>query len=363
MLETIEQLLILQDRDRKISRVQQELAHIGPEREALRAKAASTQSQLDAAKGRLKHIESDRKRLELDVETKKSQIEKYANQQLLTRKNEEYRALAHEIETCKGDILKIEDQQLFLMEQAEATQKEIVHATLEANAARKLVDEQVAQLDQREGNLTKELAALQSGRAELAAAVDEISAGALRTAVEEQRRQCRRGCGSWRLRRLPHEAARADSRHLPGAEGDCQLFKLRPDSLLLAGHGSGGGGVNPPRTVIRTESFGRSALEKADILFDLLVSRQQAAFAMPTIFIQDGYRVSFYSYDMAERMHVHVFKAGHECKIWLDDLAWPSIAGSKRMKSRKSGGWFRNAAWKLSSDGLNMDAMRAKISS
>ena len=175
MLETIEKLLILQDRDRKISRVQQELAHIGPERESLRAKAASTQSQLDAAKERLKHIESDRKRLELDVETKKSLIEKYANQQLLTRKNEEYRALSHEIETCKGDITPIEDQQLVLMEQAEATQKEIAHDTLEAGAARKLLDEQVAQLDQREGNLTKELAGLQSGRAELAAAVDDTA--------------------------------------------------------------------------------------------------------------------------------------------------------------------------------------------
>lgn len=42
---------------------------------------------------------------------------------------------------------------------------------------------------------------------------------------------------------------------------------------------------------------------------------------MPTIFIKNGYRVSFYSYDLAERMHVHVFKNGRECKIWLDDLA------------------------------------------
>jgi predicted nucleic acid-binding Zn-ribbon protein len=175
MLDTIEKLLILQDRDRKISRVQHELAHIGPERETLRTKAASTQKQLEAAKDRLKHIESDRKRLELDVESKKSQIEKYANQQLLTRKNEEYRALSHEIENCKGDITKIEDQEIALMEQAEATQKDIARATAEATAAKKLLDEQVAQLDQREGNLTKELAGLQSGRAELAAAVDETA--------------------------------------------------------------------------------------------------------------------------------------------------------------------------------------------
>jgi hypothetical protein len=41
---------------------------------------------------------------------------------------------------------------------------------------------------------------------------------------------------------------------------------------------------------------------------------------MPTVFVQNGYRVSFYSYDLAEPIHVHVFKAGHECKLWLDDL-------------------------------------------
>jgi len=54
MQEIIEKLLILQDRDRKISRVTQELAHIGPERESLKAKAASTQHALDAAKLRVK---------------------------------------------------------------------------------------------------------------------------------------------------------------------------------------------------------------------------------------------------------------------------------------------------------------------
>ena len=175
MQETIEKLLILQDRDRKILRVQQELAHITPERETLRARAASTQSQLDTAKGRVKQFEADRKRLEVDVESKKTQIEKYANQQLQTRKNEEYRALAHEIDGCKADITKIEDQEIELMEQAEAAQKEVARAMQEAAAAKKLVEEQVAQLDQREENLKKELVELQSSRAELASAVDEVA--------------------------------------------------------------------------------------------------------------------------------------------------------------------------------------------
>ena len=112
MQEIIEKLLILQDRDRKILRVTQELAHIGPERESLRARASSTQTQLDAAKLRVRQIETERKQRELEIEAKKSQIEKYLNQQLLTRKNEEYKALAHEIEMAKEVIFKIEDAEI-----------------------------------------------------------------------------------------------------------------------------------------------------------------------------------------------------------------------------------------------------------
>jgi len=175
MLESIEKLLILQDRDRKIHRVQQELAQIAPERESLRAKAGSTQTQLDAAKTRVKQIESERNQRDLEAEAKKSQIEKYANQQLQTRKNEEYKALAHEIEMAKDAIFRIEDQEIALMEQAEVAQKEVIRATLEANEAKKLADTQVAELGQREENFKKELAALQSGRAELASAVDEVA--------------------------------------------------------------------------------------------------------------------------------------------------------------------------------------------
>jgi hypothetical protein len=155
MQDTIEKLLILQDRDRKILRVQQELAHIDPERELFRNKANSTQSQLETARTRVKQFESDRKRLELDVEGKKNQIEKYANQQLQTRKNEEYRALSHEIDNCKADITKIEDQEIVLMEQSETAQKESARLQREADEMKKIAEGQIAQLGQREENLKK----------------------------------------------------------------------------------------------------------------------------------------------------------------------------------------------------------------
>jgi predicted nucleic acid-binding Zn-ribbon protein len=175
MQEIIEKLLILQDRNRKILRVSEELAHISPERESLRTRAAGTQSQLENAKLRVKQIESERKRLDLEIEAKKSQIEKYANQQLQTRKNEEYKALAHEIEMAKEAIFKIEDQEIVLMEQTEAAQKTVARATAEAAAAKKLLEDQIGLLNQREENLKKELAELQQGRVAISEAVEETA--------------------------------------------------------------------------------------------------------------------------------------------------------------------------------------------
>lgn len=173
MLDVIEKLLILQDRDRKLRRLRAELSHIAPERQMFQAKAAEAQAALEQAKNKVKQTESDRKTLELEVEGKKQLIARYANQQLQTRKNEEYRALSHEIETCKADIFKIEDQEIALMEQAEAAQQEVARATQASNQARKLMEDQFSQLNTREQNLKRELAELEVNREDLAAAVDE----------------------------------------------------------------------------------------------------------------------------------------------------------------------------------------------
>ena len=177
MFETIEKLLILQERDRRLHRLRTELAQIEPERQALKTKATEAQQALEQGKERVKHLESDRKNLELEVEAKKQLIAKYSLQQFQTRKNEEYRALAHEIELCKEEIVKIEDRELELMEQAEADQKDVVRKTQNAAEVRKMVEEQTAQLGSREQALKKEFAELEINREELAAAAGEVARG------------------------------------------------------------------------------------------------------------------------------------------------------------------------------------------
>jgi uncharacterized protein len=175
MLDAIEKLLILQDRDRKIRRTRAELAHIEPERQSFRHKVADAQKNLENAKERVKQLESDRKGLELEVETKKQLIGRYSVQQFETRKNEEYRALAHEIEQCKEEIRKIEDRELDLMEQAEAAQKDVVARNQTAIDVRKLAEDQIRQLDTREQALKRELQELETNREELALAAGDVA--------------------------------------------------------------------------------------------------------------------------------------------------------------------------------------------
>ena len=75
MLEAIEKLLILQNRDKQIRRIRSELDHIAPERQALMSKTSGAQAALDKAKLRVKELESKRKALELEVQAKKELIE------------------------------------------------------------------------------------------------------------------------------------------------------------------------------------------------------------------------------------------------------------------------------------------------
>ncbi len=42
---------------------------------------------------------------------------------------------------------------------------------------------------------------------------------------------------------------------------------------------------------------------------------------MPTAMRWRGYRFFWYSWDGVEPAHVHIWKDGKECKIWLHDLS------------------------------------------
>ncbi len=172
MLEAIEKLLVLQDRDRRLIRLQAETADIPPQRERLQNQRAAAEKMFEDARQRTLRLETERKKLELEAEAKRELIARYSAQQWQTRKNEEYKALAHEIETCREAISALEDQQLELMEQIEAADSEARRLGEELSRIRADIDHQLEQLAQAEARLSAQLANAATARSEFAATLD-----------------------------------------------------------------------------------------------------------------------------------------------------------------------------------------------
>ena len=164
MNENIRQLLILQDRDMKFSRLEDELESLDPERQSAKRDSLNRQQVYEEAKQHLVKLEVRRKDLDNDVEAKKTQINKYAQQQLETRKNEEYTALGREIDHAKEIIAKIEDEQLELLVEIDAYKPKIEEAKGIAEEAKAHEVATLADFDEREKNIEKELEALEDER-------------------------------------------------------------------------------------------------------------------------------------------------------------------------------------------------------
>ena len=173
MLEVIEKLLILQDRDRKIARARAELNEVGPQRENLNQKLVATQAGLKVAQENLMTTESRRKDLDLEVLAKKEQLQKYSIQQMQTKKNEEFQAFGREIDNCKNTITEIEDRELEVMMEIDLLKASVKAAAAEAETWKKDAEKELSELKNREEYLTNTLTELESSRDELTAPIDE----------------------------------------------------------------------------------------------------------------------------------------------------------------------------------------------
>ena len=173
MQSELEQLLILQDRDQKIRQVQNEAKTVPLQRAQLEAQLAATAANLEAIKLRARQLEVDRKKLELDAGTRTESINRLKTQQYETRKNEEFRAMANEIERYQNEIRQIEDQELELMDQADKLKVEVAAEDKKVAIAREAVARQIADLENKGRALEARLQELITERADIASRVDE----------------------------------------------------------------------------------------------------------------------------------------------------------------------------------------------
>lgn len=173
MLPVVEQLLIIQDRDKKIRALRQELKFAPQQRKELEDKLATTTKQFEAAKLRGKEIEVERKRLEVEAQAKRDQIAKLQTQKFQTRKNEEFAAFNHEIARFESDVRTLEDRELELMEEAEKAKAIVAEADTQAKAVKARVERQIGDLETKVKAVEEQLTSLDAERLKLAEGIDE----------------------------------------------------------------------------------------------------------------------------------------------------------------------------------------------
>ena len=173
MYPELEQLLVLQDRQQKIKQIQTEIETVPLQRKSLEAQLAASVAGVEVLKQKNRHVEMDRKKLELDVGTRAETIARLKTQQYQTRKNDEFQAIGHEIERYENEIRKIEDEELELMVQADTIKVDLAEEEKKAGAVRESIARQTKDLEAKSTTLQSQLEELSKERAEIAGKIDE----------------------------------------------------------------------------------------------------------------------------------------------------------------------------------------------
>jgi uncharacterized protein len=172
MLPIIEQLLVIQDRDRRIAQLKAEQARIPSEVAAVDKRVQEESAALESARRELKHIETERKKLEIDAESRRAQIVRYKMQLSQIKSNTEYQALLKEITRTEEEIKGIEDVELELMEKSERLQPALKQAQGGLKEMTAKTEAEKDDLQKRASLIAQELTQLREERKKLAGQTD-----------------------------------------------------------------------------------------------------------------------------------------------------------------------------------------------
>src|SRR5439155_2453475 len=131
MLPDVQNLIELQQADREVLRLREEIAALPKRVAAIEEKLAGTKAVLENAKVAVKADEASRRKYETAIKDVQQKISKYRDQSLEVKTNEHYKALLHEIQFAERDIRANEDKILELMVSVEAREKDVKAAELE----------------------------------------------------------------------------------------------------------------------------------------------------------------------------------------------------------------------------------------
>ena len=172
MLPEIEQLLIIQDRDQKITKLNSDIERLPLEEQQAKQRLKSVIESVNSAESEIKSNEVEISKIELDIDTRKDSITKLKNQQLETKKNEEFAAMEHSITNYQDEISQLEDSQLELMEKGEELNNSLEEANDIHAKEQKVVDAELAIIKERKIQFSKKIEELKSDREKISSNID-----------------------------------------------------------------------------------------------------------------------------------------------------------------------------------------------
>lgn len=120
----IEKLLIVQHCDIELLKVQQELARLPAERNAIEFSIEKEKANIETARQDLQAKELLRKEIDTEVKSKESALLRFRTQQMEVKKNDEYQALTHQIEKTEAEISDLEGREIELLLEIDQTKEQ-----------------------------------------------------------------------------------------------------------------------------------------------------------------------------------------------------------------------------------------------
>lgn len=145
--QEIEKLLILQDRDQVVRRLRDQLDLIPREILAYESEIGAQKKALQDSKTKLQGLEVQRNDLDMQVGSARERINKYKTQQLEVKKNEEYRALTHEIDITEQKISDWEETEIGLLLAIDAEAEEFSERESTFGSSKTKIEEKIALLE------------------------------------------------------------------------------------------------------------------------------------------------------------------------------------------------------------------------
>src|ERR1700751_1528598 len=173
MLPDIENLLRLQDADKEIRRLQDEIAELPKRVAAIEHKLADTKAQLEKAHAAVKTDEATRRKHETTIRDRPGKISKYRDQSLDVKTNDQYKALLHEIQFAEKEISANEDKILEMMVNADARDKEVKAAQADLKAETAEIEKEKEAARQRTAENEKLLTEWRAKRDQLRTGISE----------------------------------------------------------------------------------------------------------------------------------------------------------------------------------------------